>query len=108
MVNSTKTKTFAVDKTEGRMAGLISLENFFPAIAGEKQLEIDFPHDQYFRKIGVYLRLILAGILMGYSFSTSVTCYPPGLMKQKPLRNQWINQTDNAKMSSRSNLEERS
>ena len=61
-----------------RMAGLINVESFFSSLAGEKQLEIDFPHDQYFRKIGVYLRLALAGILLGYSFSTSVTCYPPG------------------------------
>ena len=60
------------------MAGIIGIESLFSSFTGEKQLEIDFPHDQYFRKIGTYVRLILAGILLGYSFSTSVTCYPPG------------------------------
>ena len=60
------------------MASLMNVESFFAALTGGEELEIDFPSDRLFRKLGVYLRLLFAAILIGASFTTPNVCYRPG------------------------------
>jgi len=56
----------------------MNVESFFAALTGGEELEIDFPSDRLFRKLGVYLRLLFAAILIGASFTTPNVCYKPG------------------------------
>ena len=66
------------------MASLMNVESFFAALTGGEELEIDFPSDRLFRKLGVYLRLLFAAILIGASFTTPNVCYKPGMWHYDP------------------------
>ena len=79
----TKGQNITIQKEERQeMASLMNVESFFAALTGGEELEIDFPSDRLFRKLGVYLRLLFAAILIGASFTTPNVCYKPGTVGQ--------------------------